>query len=64
MAVLMSNDGDGVKAMNTGVANMRYIDYTEHIKENVRTNEEGWGEFRCKAGSVSVWIPASNSVRS
>lgn len=30
---------------------------TEHINDTVVTNNEGWGEFRCPAGSVSVWVP-------
>lgn len=59
MAVLISNDGDGVKKMHTGVSSMTYIDNTEHIGEPVLTDEEGWGLFRCNHRSVSVWIPAA-----
>jgi alpha-amylase len=58
MAVLLSNGSDGTKWMEVGKPNKKYIDLTEHIKEPVTTNEKGWGEFRCKGGSVSVWIPA------
>jgi alpha-amylase len=32
-------------------------DHTGHVQEEVATNESGWGEFRCAAGSVSVWLP-------
>ena len=57
MAVLLSNGEDGKKHMETGSPNTTYIDITEHINETIETNHEGWGEFRCKAGSVSVWVP-------
>jgi alpha-amylase len=57
LAVLLSNNGDGVKPMQTGASNAIYVDHTEHIQEPVVTNGEGWGEFRCKGCSVSVWLP-------
>ncbi len=57
MAVILSNGDDGVKHMETGSPNITYFDMTEHINETVDTNNDGWGEFRCKAGSVSVWVP-------
>jgi alpha-amylase len=57
MAVLMSNGEDGFKFMETGSPDTTYTDITEHINETVTTNNDGWGEFRCLAGSVSVWIP-------
>ena len=57
VAVLLSNGDDGIKNMQTPSPNTRYIDITEHITEPVETNDEGWGEFRCPAGSVSVWVP-------
>jgi alpha-amylase len=61
MAVLLSNDGDGTKSMNIGSPGVTYGDVTEHIKETVTTNGEGWGEFRCKGRSVSVWVPVDES---
>ncbi len=57
MAVLMSNGGDGTKQMEIGQPNRTYIDITEHITEPITTNDDGWAEFRCNAGSVSVWVP-------
>jgi alpha-amylase len=57
MAVLMSNGEVGLKHMETGSPNTTYTDITEHINETVVTNKDGWGEFRCQAGSVSVWLP-------
>ena len=57
MAVVLSNGDTGNKYMEVGQPNRTYIDITEHISESVTTNDEGWAEFRCNAGSVSVWIP-------
>lgn len=57
MAVLLSNDGDSVKPMNTGVPDVVYFDITGHIEEQVTTNSEGWGDFKCNGRSVSVWLP-------
>jgi len=57
LAVLLSNDEDAVKPMQTGAPDTTYIDHTEHFGEPVVTNGDGWGEFRCKSRSVSVWLP-------
>ncbi len=57
VAVLLSNGDDGLKNMQTPSPDTTYIDITEHINAPVVTNSEGWGEFRCRAGSVSVWVP-------
>ncbi|MEH2286115.1 alpha-amylase [Nostoc sp.] len=59
MAVVLSNGGEGTKWMEVGQPNSTYIDITEHISEPVTTNDEGWADFRCNAGSVSVWVPQS-----
>jgi alpha-amylase len=61
MAVLLSNGSDGFKWMNTGCSSVTYGDVTEHIRETVTTNAEGWGEFKCKGRSVSVWVPYEQS---
>ncbi|BAZ09324.1 glucan 1,4-alpha-maltohexaosidase [Calothrix sp. NIES-4071] len=57
MAVVLSNGSDGSKYMEVGQPNRTYIDITEHINEPITTNEQGWADFRCNAGSVSVWVP-------
>ena len=57
MAVVISNGESGNKWMEVGRANCTYTDLTEHIQEPVVTNEDGWANFPCPAGSVSVWIP-------
>lgn len=59
MAVVISNSEAGSKWMETTHPNKTYIDVTEHISEPVTTNEDGWANFGCDAGSVSVWIPQS-----
>ncbi|MGD1930689.1 MAG: alpha-amylase [Leptolyngbyaceae cyanobacterium] len=57
MAVLLSNGDRGFKWMETAQPHQTYIDITEHVPDPVTTNEKGWAEFRCEAGSVSVWVP-------
>ncbi len=57
MAVALSNGDKGQKWMEVGQSNCTYIDITEHVSTSVVTNDEGWGEFLCAAGSVSVWVP-------
>lgn len=56
VAVLMSNGGDGFKWMEIGQPCTVYRDLTGHLNDTVITNEHGWGEFRCRGGSVSVWV--------
>ncbi|MEO0769609.1 MAG: alpha-amylase [Cyanobacteria bacterium J06649_4] len=58
MAVVLSDGEAGYKRMEVGQPNRMYVDLTEHINEPVTTDEAGWGEFTCIAGSVSVWVPA------
>jgi alpha-amylase len=57
MAVVLTNGDNGRKWMEVGQPNRTYIDITGHISEPVTTNDEGWAEFHCLAGSVSVWVP-------
>ena len=56
MAVVLSNGEAGHKQMSLD-PNQTYMDITEHITESVTTNAEGWADFSCEAGSVSVWVP-------
>jgi len=58
MAVLLSDGPGGTKWMEVGKPNTKFIDITEHITEPIYTNDEGWGEFACNGGSVSVWVEA------
>ena len=57
LAVVLSNGEAGTKTMETGQANAVYKDATENIKDTITTDENGWAEFCCNAGSVSVWVP-------
>ncbi len=57
MAVLMSDGPEGTKWMGTGrPAGTQFRDLTGHIPEPVAVNTEGFGEFKCRGGSVSVWV--------
>jgi alpha-amylase len=57
LAVLLSNAGDAAKWMRVGAPNTAYVDITEHVTDDIVTNDEGWAEFRCHGRSVSVWVP-------
>ena len=56
MAVLMSDGPAGSKWMEVGKANTVFRDLTGHIREPITTNGDGWAEWRCPGGSVSVWV--------
>jgi alpha-amylase len=56
LAVLMSDGDAGWKWMETGRRRTTYRDLTGHVPESVTTNDDGWGQFRCNGGSVSVWV--------
>jgi alpha-amylase len=62
MAVVLSNGEGGSKWMNIAQPNCTYVDLTEHIKEPVTTNDDGWADFCCNGGSVSVWVPQSSQA--
>lgn len=57
LAVILSNGEAGTKFMELGseFAGKKLKDCLGHVDGEVTINEEGWGEFRCSAGSVSVW---------
>jgi alpha-amylase len=57
MAVVLSNGDQGTKRMEVKQPDSTYMDITGHIKEKITTDKEGWADFRCNAGSVSVWVP-------
>ena len=58
LAVVMSNGEDGIKVMELGekFAGKVFIDVLGKREEEVMVNEDGYGEFFCNAGSVSVWV--------
>ncbi|MFM2304872.1 MAG: hypothetical protein RLZZ135_2284 [Cyanobacteriota bacterium] len=59
MAVVMTNGTAGTKWMEVGKPDTTYIDLTGTVTSSIRTNQDGWGEFTCQGGSVSVWVPQS-----
>ena len=56
MAVVLTNGSDGNKWMNTFRPNRTFYDVTGHVPHRITTNADGWGNFRCRGGSVSVWL--------
>ncbi len=56
-AVLLSNGGEGFKTMEIGknFAGAKFTDALKNHEGEVIINEDGWGDFKCKEGSVSVW---------
>jgi alpha-amylase len=58
MVVLMSNGDAGVKRIETTKPNATFKDCTGHDQEDITTDENGAAEFRCPAGSLSVWLQA------
>ena len=63
IAVVLSNGDAGVKWMALGKSGAVFRDATGAIAELVTVNADGWGEFRCAAGSVSVWVPAEDDIK-
>ncbi len=59
MAVIMGNGSAGTKWMNVGKPDTTYTDITKAIATPVATNTDGWGNFACEGGSVSVWVPVN-----
>ena len=58
LAVVLSNGEEGTKNMEigNGHAGKVFVDALGHRPEEITVNEEGWAEFFCAAGSVSVWV--------
>lgn len=55
LVVVLSNGEAGIKRMNAYAANATFADLTGHIGDAVVTDAEGFAEFPCPAGSLSVW---------
>lgn len=56
MAVVLSNGEAGYKWMNMFRPNAAFYDCTNHFEDLIYTNSDGWGQFSCPGGSVSVWL--------
>jgi alpha-amylase len=56
MAVVLTNGAEGNKWMNTFRPGATFRDTTGHLPDVITANGDGWANFRCRAGSVSVWL--------
>lgn len=58
LAVLISNAGANEKKMYVGekFANKLFIDSLSNLKEEIKIDNDGFGIFKVKAKSTSVWI--------
>ena len=56
LAVLLSDGDAGRKWMEVGKPHTRFRDLTGHLPQVITTNGDGWAEWACPAGSVSVWV--------
>ena len=56
MAVVLTDGPPGSKRMATGRANRTFLDVTGASAGSVTTGDDGWGDFSCPAGSLSVWV--------
>jgi alpha-amylase len=61
IAVLMSNGETGTKTMEIGKehANQVFINALKKSDPEVIINKDGWGDFCCPPGNLSVWIKKS-----
>ncbi|KAF5356527.1 hypothetical protein D9758_008261 [Tetrapyrgos nigripes] len=57
-AVVLCNGEEGFKRMEVGKehANEKWTDILGWHQDEVVIGEDGWGDFRCSARSVSVWV--------
>jgi alpha-amylase len=59
MVVVMSNGETGKKRVNTFSKSGVFKDITgHHGEQEINTDGEGWAEFGCPAGKLSVWVQA------
>jgi alpha-amylase len=56
MAVILSDGPGGSKWMNVGKPGREFKDITESFRQSIFSNENGWAEFYCNGGAVSVWV--------
>ena len=58
LAVLLSTGEEGFKEMEIGkhFVGKTFVDALGYRQQEVVIDENGWAEFHCNAGSVSVWV--------
>lgn len=55
LVVVMTNSEAGTKRVNAYAKNATFKDLTGHITDEIKTDGEGFAEFRCPPGSLSIW---------
>jgi len=58
LAVILSTGEEGYKKMEIGTkfSGKIFIDALGHRSQEVLIDTNGWAEFHCNAGSISVWV--------
>jgi alpha-amylase len=56
LAVILSDGPAGTKWMDVGKPLASFQDITGHLHHIIHSNADGWAEFHCNGGSVSVWV--------
>ncbi|SUB77141.1 alpha-amylase [Porphyromonas macacae] len=58
-AVILSNKEEYQKPMEMGkaYAGQFFYDLLGRFEHKIQIDENGWGNFNCPAGNVSVWVP-------
>lgn len=58
LAVIISNAGDGEKRMYIGkkFQGQEFIDTIGNCEDIITIDEEGFGNFKVKGNSISIWI--------
>ena len=58
-AVLLSNKDPYEKPMEVGkqYSGQNFYDFLGRFEHKVTIDENGWGNFACPAGNVSIWVP-------
>ena len=57
-AVVLSNKDGNQKSMEIGLrySGKTFYDFTGHLEDKITIDENGWADFPCPAGNVSVWV--------
>ena len=63
MAVVMTNGDAGTKWLPTNRPNTEYRDLLDAVPNTIRSNGEGWAQFECLSGQVSVWVESSKYLQ-
>ena len=59
MAVVMTNGEYGAKWLPTQRPNVEYRDLLSVLPDRIRSNHDGWAQFECPSGGVSVWVEST-----